>query len=139
MTQPPLPDAELDVMNCLWNDGPQTARKLREALDDRRPMAHASVCTLLGRLADKGLVSRQKAPAGKAYVYRATANPAATRRRLVADLLDRVFAGSGVDLMASLLESRAPTEEEISQLEELIQQLREKQPPAKKKPASRRS
>jgi predicted transcriptional regulator len=133
MTQPRLPDAELDVMTCLWEAGPQTARQLREALASRRPLAHASVSTLLKRLEAKGLVSREKAPAGKAYVYSAKGKPAGTHRRLVADFLDRVFAGSGVSLVASLLETRPPSNEEIDQLEQLIRDLREKGSNASKK------
>ena len=133
MSRPRLPDAELDVMTCLWTGGPQTARQLREALQSRRPLAHASVCTLLKRLEAKGLVAREKAPAGKAFIYSAKAKPAGTHRRLVADFLDRVFAGSGVSLVASLLETRPPSDEEIDQLERLIRDLRPKRPAATKK------
>ena len=132
MTESSLPDAELDVMTCLWKGGAQTARELREMLRDRRPMAHASICTLLKRLESKGLVAREKAPIGKAYVYRARVKAVRTHRRLLGDLLDRVFEGSGIALIASLLETRPPTEDELDQLERLLQAMREKSLQAKK-------
>ena len=56
MTELDLPDAELDVMSCLWQAEVLTAREIREQLQPTRPMTHASVCTLLRRLEDKGLV-----------------------------------------------------------------------------------
>ena len=127
MTEHELPAAELDVMTCLWNVAAATARQVRETLHDRRPMAHASVCTLLSRLEAKGLVVRQRAPAGKAFLYRAAVQPDRAHRRLVRDLLDRVFGGNGVALVASLLETRPPSEAEIAQLERLLKDLREGQ------------
>ncbi len=45
----------------------------------KRPLAHASVCTLLNRLEAKGLVRREKGPVGKAFVYRPSDKPAGTR------------------------------------------------------------
>jgi len=134
MAQPSLPDAELDLMACLWRLGHATAADLREALHPKRPLAHASLCTLLKRLEAKGLAAREKGPVGKAFVYRPSVKPAGTRRRLLTELLDRVFGGSGVALVASLLESRPPTEAEIDELRRLLENLREqsRQSPAGK-------
>ena len=124
MVDQSLPDAELDVLSCLWQGEPQTARQIRETLAHRRPLAHASICTLLGRLEEKGLVRREKAPTGKAFLYHSTVPPEKTKRRLARDLMDRVFGGNGVQLMASLFEGRRPTKDEIGQLESLLSHLR---------------
>jgi BlaI family transcriptional regulator, penicillinase repressor len=124
MPEDSLPDAELDVMVCLWQHGPQTARALREALESSRPMTHASISTLLMRLIDKGLVAREKGGVGKAFIFRALAPPDAIQRHLVSDLLDRVFGGSGIALVSTLLESRRPTPSELDELSALLEQLR---------------
>src|SRR5579871_1889294 len=126
MVEQQLPDAELDVMVCLWQKGPSTAREVREALSTQRPMRHATVFTLLKRLESKRLVAREKGPVGKAFVYRALVRPAKTHKRILGDLLDRVFQGSGIALVASLLESRPPTADEIDELENLLKELRRK-------------
>jgi BlaI family transcriptional regulator, penicillinase repressor len=125
-TERELPDAELDVMTCLWRVPAATAREIREMLHGRRPMAHASVCTLLNRLEAKGLVVRRRAPVGKAFLYRAASEPQRARRRLVRKLLDGVFGGNGVALVASLLDSHPPTEDELAELERLLKDLRAK-------------
>jgi len=126
MPEAALPDAELDVMVCLWRHGPQTARELREALVPTRPMTHASTSTLLMRLSEKGLVGREKGTVGKAFVFRPLVSPHAIRRHLVGDLLDRVFGGSGVALVSTLLESRRPTARELDELSALVDQLRKR-------------
>lgn len=119
-----LPEAELDIISCLWTEGPSTAREIRESLHERRPLAHASVCTLLKRLEEKGYVTRKKSGQGKAFCYEAKLQPTGTGRNLLDKLLDRVFGGSGVALVASLLESRPPTEDEIEELQGLLDQLK---------------
>src|SRR4051812_23798857 len=113
MAELDLPPAELDVMSCLWRNL-VTAGEIREALNRRRPMAHASVCTLLKRLEDKGCVERQKGPTGKAFVYRALIQPTKTSKTVLSRLLDRLFGGNGVALVASLLETRPPSDDELS-------------------------
>jgi BlaI family penicillinase repressor len=127
MTEQDLPEAEIDVMSCLWKGGPATAREIREALQDRRPLNHASVCTLLRRLESKGFVSREKSGTGKAFRYRAEVPASGTARRLLDGLLDRLFGGNGVALVASLLESRPPSGDEIDALEDLLKDLKKKQ------------
>lgn len=133
VTERKLPESELDVMACLWESGSATAREIREQLIQRRPMTHTSVCTLLRRLEAKGYVVREKGSAGKAFVYRAKIQPGGMHRRLLGDLLDRLFGGSGVALVSSLLETRPPTDEEIDELQQLLQALRSPKPSESKR------
>lgn len=126
VSEPELPDAELEVLASLWRGGAATVRQVREAMQEYRPMSHASAFTLLRRLEAKGLVRREKAPAGKAFVFRPTTRPGRTYRRVVKDLLDRVFGGSPVTMVSSLFETRPPTKEELDELQALLDGLRRK-------------
>jgi predicted transcriptional regulator len=121
-----LPDAELEVLACLWRTGEATAREVREMMNGFRPMAHGSIATLLARLQEKGLVTREKAPVGKAFVYRPVRRAAAGYRSILSNLLDRVFGGSSIALVTSLFETKPPTREELQQLEKLLDDLRNK-------------
>ena len=121
-----IPAAELELLAVLNQRGQATARDLREALEQTRPMAHGSVVTLLTRLEAKGLVTKRKADEGKAFVYSATAKGRQSHKPLLRNLLDRVFAGSSVQFVASLFESRPPSEDEIEELQTLLEELRKK-------------
>ena len=121
-----LPDAELEVMACVWQSGESTARGIREAMANYRPMTHGSMVTLLKRLEAKGWVAKEKGPVGKAFVYHATRRPGPTHRRILHDLVRRIFAGNGVALISTLLDSEPPTTEELDRLEELFEELRHK-------------
>ncbi len=128
-----LPDAEMEVLACLWQKGKATVREVREGMAGYRPMAHGSVVTLLKRLEAKNLVSREKEKKGKAFIYKPTRRPEPTYRDLVRNLTERIFGGSPVMLVASLFESRRPSLEEIGELQKLLNQLRQKQRGQKKK------
>jgi predicted transcriptional regulator len=117
-----LPAAELDVLALLWRHGPATAADVRRGLARIRPMAHGSVVTLLKRLEAKRLVAPTD-KRGKAFVYAATRKPGPTYRRLVGNLLERVFGGDAVSLVSSLFAGRAPTPVELGQLRRLLDEL----------------
>ena len=123
-TDDALPDAELEVLACLWQKGEATARDIREAMAAYRPLTHSAVSTLLARLQEKRLVARRKGPVGKAFLFRATSRPRRTRRRLVGDLVERVFGGDPLAVVSSLFETRPPSAQDLDQLEKLLGQLR---------------
>ncbi len=120
-----LPDAELEVLACLWQQGEATAAEIRSQLSAYRPMGHGSVLTLLKRLTAKELVRREKGPVGKAFVFRATHRPKPTYHRILKDLTQRIFGGNRMELIASLLEFKSPTKEELKQLKQLLDALRQ--------------
>ena len=123
-----LPDAELELLAALSRAGEATARELRDALASYRPMAHGSVLTLLGRLEAKALVAKRKGETGKAFVYRPTAAGRAAFQPVVRNFLRRIFGGSSVSFVASLLESTPPTAQEIDELKRLVEDLRPRKP-----------
>ena len=125
MTNDSLPDAELDVLSCLWKHGDLTARDVREKLAASRPMTHSAVSTLLARLLEKSMVSRRKS--GRSFTYRAVQKSQRAGMRVVSDTLERVFGGNPIAVVSSLFESRRPTADELNQLQELVDQLRTQQ------------
>ncbi len=89
-------------------------------------MAHASMMTLLGRLEAKGMVKRNKGPVGKAFIYAPLRRPDKTYRRVIGDVLQRIFGGNQPALVASLFETRPPTRAEVAELQRLLDRLRQK-------------
>ena len=118
------PDAELEVLACLWQFRKATARQIREMMHDYRPMAHGSMVTLLKRLEAKGLVMREKGPVGKAFVYSPTQSARPTYRRILRDMVQRIFGGNGIEMVSTFFEASPPTAREMDKLQELLDQLR---------------
>lgn len=118
---------ELEILQLLWERGPSTVREVMQALPHDR--AYTSVMSLLNVMFEKKLVSR--APEGRAFRYTARYQPDRTQRTMIGDLLRRVFDGSAKALVARLLEQARPSDEELHEIHELIEeyQRRKEQSP----------
>ncbi|PYU26305.1 MAG: transcriptional regulator [Acidobacteria bacterium] len=97
-----LAPLELDCMNALWRLGEATVRDVHAALATTRPRAYTTIMTILDRLAQKGVVERQKA--GRAWLYKAHLSADQARTRAVARLVEGFFQGS-TEALASHLSS----------------------------------
>ena len=107
-------EMELEILQQLWKDGPLAGRAIRDAICPPRDVTYQSVMTVLGIMEDKGYVKRKKE--GGQYVYRARITEKATSKRMMRDLIDRLFNGSAAAAMLNLLETSDLTDEEIAEL-----------------------
>ena len=112
-------DGELEVLKVLWDRGPSTVREVMDVLTAMRPRAYTSVMSLLNVMTEKGLVRRQ--PKGRAFLYRAKSDRARTLRRMVGGLLGRAFEGSTTQLVAHLLDQTKPSDEELDEIRQAIE------------------
>src|SRR6266513_4777943 len=87
-----LPPLELECMKALWALGEGTVHPVRSQLFAARPLAYTTVMTIMGRLARKGVVERQKR--GRAHVYRPLVADTDVRDHALARLVDNFFLGS---------------------------------------------
>ena len=111
-------NAELEILRVLWQHGPSTVRDVHESLDHARPVGYTTVLKLLQIMIDKGLVRRDAS--ARSHVYAAVASQGATQRRMVADLVQRVFGGSTLGLVLHALESTPATGPELDQIRKLL-------------------
>jgi predicted transcriptional regulator len=67
---PPLPELEREVMEEVWRRGSGTVHEIRDALNARadKDRAYTTVMTVLGRLADKGMLERRREGRSDRYV-----------------------------------------------------------------------
>ena len=111
-------EAELAILRVLWQRGPSTVRQVHDALNSTKKTGYTTVLKFLQIMTEKGLVSRDEAP--YAHVYQARLPQEQAQRTLVADLLDRAFAGSMSRLVMQALSSRKATPEELSEIRKIL-------------------
>jgi predicted transcriptional regulator len=109
-------DAELGILRVLWSRGPSTVREVAETLG--REGAYTTVLKLMQIMTDKGLVKRDDST--RTHVYKATSTEDKTQKQLVADLLDKVFAGSASKLVLQALDAGKASPEELAEIRKLI-------------------
>ena len=115
-------DAELDVLEALWADAPAAAADIAERLRARKDWSAQTIKTLLARLVEKGVVAHE--PDGRRYLYRPTIARADYARRATRSFVDRLFDGSPASLVANLAGDKRLSDAEISELENLIRELK---------------
>ena len=114
---------EWKLMECLWEKSPRTLMELVKVLATETGWAKSTVTTMVTRMEAKGLLrfdqqgrTKQIWPA----LSRAEASSAETE-----GLVNKVFRGRPGLLMASLIESRSLSPEEINELYDLLKKAEE--------------
>lgn len=117
-----LPDAELAVLQALWDRGPATIRQLTELLYPGGTEAHyATVQKLLERLESKRCVRRDRR--GWAHVFRAAIDRDELIGRRLEAVADRLCGGSLTPLLTNLVRSRRLTARERREIRALMDEL----------------
>ncbi len=117
-----LGELEAEIMECMWERGTASVRDIHECLAERREIAYTTVMTVMGRLAEKGLLSRSQQ--GRAYLY----SPAETRDSfctgVVRSVVEGLFGGVNRPVLAHFVEHLS--EEEGADLDLLAAIIDEK-------------
>ena len=117
-----ISEAEHAIMEVLWDRNPISAAEVCDAVCAERDWSIPTVKTLLSRLVQKQAVGTE--PEGRKFLYR----PLIARSDYVGGesrrLVDRLFGGRAAPLFAQLAESEALTDEDLSEIEALLREMR---------------
>ncbi len=117
---PHFTDAELRLMDVLWDKGSATVSDVLEGLNAKPPLAYSTVITTLRILETKGYVSHTKE--GRAFTYQPLIGRDEARQSAITHLLQRLFEGSPELLVTSLFEDRKISAAEMKRLRVLIEE-----------------
>lgn len=97
-----LGELEAPIMRLMWAGGAASVREVLDALNRReRHLAYTTVMTVMSRLAEKGLLSRERR--GKMHVYQPTATQDGFLRQAAARRVQELVAEFGDLAMAQFL------------------------------------
>jgi len=116
---PTLTEAELRLMEVLWEKGPASVHQLLEALPERPALAYNSVLTTIRILEKKGYVQHTKD--GRAHIYTPLVAREEASRFEIRNLVNRFFKSSHELLVLNLLEDKKLDDEELQRVKALIQ------------------
>jgi BlaI family transcriptional regulator, penicillinase repressor len=116
-----LTERELEVMHVFWSHGEMTAQDARDRLagagTDR---AYTTVATLVRILHEKGFLEPTNSE--RPFRYLPARPYEEVSRRLLDDVIERVFLGSREQLLVRLLGQRRLTAKERVLLESILQE-----------------
>jgi BlaI family transcriptional regulator, penicillinase repressor len=115
-----LTTRELEVMHVFWRHGALTAADARQRLASARDLSYTTVANLVRILHEKGFLRQTNDE--RPFVYEPARTYEEVSKRLLTDVVDRVFRGSREQLLVRLLEPRRLTPKERSVLEAILQE-----------------
>jgi BlaI family penicillinase repressor len=114
-----LTERELEIMHVFWARGECTIADVREQLAraglDR---AYTTIATLVRILAEKDFLEATNE--GRPARYRPARSFEDVSRRMLGEVLDRVFKGSSEELLVRLIEQRKLTAKERARLRKIL-------------------
>jgi predicted transcriptional regulator len=111
---PHLTDAEVKLMEVLWEAGPLTVSGVVEQLSSEPPLAYSTVLTTLRILEGKGYVKHTLD--GRAFVYRAVVAREKAQSKAITHVLRRFFEGSPELLVLNLINTKKMSQQELKKL-----------------------
>ena len=117
-----LTEAELRIMQVLWEKGSATVQQVLEALPRKKPLAYNSVLTIIRILEKKGYVRHVKD--GRAHIYTALLNQQDATRSEIRHLVSRFFQDSRELLALNILEEEGLDAHEIARLRQILDENR---------------
>lgn len=123
---PTLTEAELRLMNVLWQKGSATVQQVLDALPAKPALAYNSVLTTIRILENKGYVKHVKD--GRAHVYMPLVGRREATRFEIRHLVSRFFKNSHEALVLNILQDEGIDEAELRRLRALLDEQDKERP-----------
>jgi predicted transcriptional regulator len=121
-TPSPRPtDAELAILQVLWQLGPSTVRAVHAELGRVAGTGYTTVLKTMQIMFEKGLLERDTSQ--RAHVYTPARPAEEVRRSLVHDLAERAFEGSVARLVLQALSDERASAEELTEIRRFLDRL----------------
>ena len=124
MSRPPakeLTQRELEVLQVFWKHGSLTAAEARDRLARaKRELTYTTVATLVRILHEKGFLRQENSE--RPFVYAPAQQRQEVTKRLLGDVLERVFGGSREQLLLCLVEQRPLSVKERDLLQAILEE-----------------
>ena len=122
-----LGEAELEIMQVIWNSGnPVTSNYILKELQGRRKWPLSTLMTSLARLADKGFVSCDRSTGSNLYTSIISENE--YKAGASKHFLEKLYNNSIQNMIATLYSNKAIEASDVKELRSFLDKLEEEQP-----------
>jgi BlaI family transcriptional regulator, penicillinase repressor len=114
-------EVEMQMLRILWELGPSPVREIHRRLEAAKGTNYSTTVKMLSVMLEKGLVKRDED--SQPHVYRPAVTRAKTGKRMLDDLIEKVYDGSAMSLVLQALSSGKATKEELDQVRRMLDQM----------------
>lgn len=118
-----LTPPEWYVLDCLWENGPSTAREVVERLEKTIGWSRSTILTMLRRMSEKGMILCDES--GDVRVYSPLIAKEEATIQQTNDFLSRVYHGSIGMMLSAFTKKQHLTQTEIDELYAILDEAKE--------------
>lgn len=115
-------ESELSILKILWARGCGTVREVHEELCAFKESGYTTTLKLMQIMHEKGILFRDDSK--KVHIYTPAISQEKTRKQFIGKIADTLFGGSTQALALEALGQSRPSEDELIQIQQLIDQLK---------------
>ncbi|MFO0921367.1 MAG: BlaI/MecI/CopY family transcriptional regulator [Pirellulales bacterium] len=114
-------EVELQILRILWDQGPSIARQIHDSLQTFKQTTYSTTVKMLSVMLGKGLVKRDESVSPQ--VYRAAVTRDVAGKRLVKDLVEKVYDGAAATLVLHALRAGKSSAEDLAEIRKLLDEM----------------
>jgi predicted transcriptional regulator len=111
----------MQILRILWDLGPSPVREIHRRLQAAKDTNYSTTVKMLAIMLQKGLLKRDEK--AQPHVYRSALTRAKTGKRLLDDLVEKVYDGSTMALVLQALSSSKATPEELDEVRRILDEM----------------
>ncbi len=112
---------ELQILRILWELGPSPVREIHARLNADKGTIYSTTGKMLSVMLEKGLVRRDENTSP--LIYRAAFSRETAGKRMLSELIDKVYDGAAMSLVLQALASTQATKEELKEVRRFLDQM----------------
>jgi len=119
-------EAELEILQILWEHGDSTVRFVNDTLNSRRAsdqkeIGYTTTLKLMQLMHEKGLANRNEE--SRTHVYTAGVQEGEMQKALLEKFVDKTFRGSAMKMVMQALGNHKTSQEELDEIKALIKKI----------------
>src|ERR1700761_5538034 len=113
---------EMDVLQILWQYGPNTVRFVHDKLNEQKEVVqYTSTLKLMQVMKEKGMLERDET--NMKHIYSAAVAEEKVKGNMLGRFVDSMYHGSPSSLMMALLGNDKTSAEELQKIKALLKQM----------------
>ena len=119
-----LTEGEWAIIQAIWNNEPCAAPTVQEVLEADRKWSYSTVKTMMDRMVTKGLLKTERIR--NLILYRSAITRKQAQKSEIMRTVKRAFDGALTPMMQFLIDDNSLSKDQLSELEVLIRDKRNK-------------
>lgn len=117
-------DAELEILQLLWQNGASSVRSINDIHNKKREVGYTTTLKMMQIMLEKGLVERDET--SRTHIYSAAVQEQDTQKKLLDNFVESTFRGASMKMVMQALGNHNASTEELNEIKALIKEIEKK-------------